>query len=164
MRSIRRLTIDDIPRVLEIQAAAYAPHLLEAGEVFAAKIRSHPGWCLGSASDDGVLAAYVITFPMSSTESVGLHETATRSVVADGECPILYIHDMAVHPSFQANGHGGRMLHALEDLARRSGQTVIEMVAIESAVSFWERNGFNATDDEVYTGYGHGARKMRRTV
>ena len=164
MGRLRRLTDDDIPRILEIQAAAYAPHLLETGEVFAAKIAAHSPYCLGHEDDDGSLSGYAIALPMATTSSVGLHETDPRAVTLPGAAPILYVHDMAVDPSAHARGTGRTMLRGLELVGRENGQSVIELVAIESAVSFWERHGFDPTDDEVFEGYGPGARKMRRAL
>lgn len=164
MGTLRRLTTDDIARVLEIQAAAYAPHLLETAEVFAAKITAHPAYCLGHETAEGKLSGYVVAMAMASTESVGLHETDPRPNVGNGAAPVLYIHDMAVDPAAHESGAGSAMLRELESTGRTKGQTVIELVAIESAVSFWERHGFVATGDDVYAGYGPGARKMRRAV
>lgn len=151
-------------RILEIQAAAYAPHLLEAADVFESRIAEHPSGCLGAEGEDGVLSAYVIAFPMTATRSVGLHEAGTPPVTEGVTAPILYVHDLAVHPSVHGSGFGAALVRALELLACRNGQTVIELVAIGSAVPFWEHNGFVATDDDVYAGYGPDARKMRRAV
>lgn len=159
---VRQLTVGDVPAVLEIQEAAYEPHLLETGEVFASKILDVPGYCLGAEDTDGSLVAYVIAFPMSETASVGLHETGAR--VAAGEAPILYIHDTAVFPHVHGTGIAGALVGALESVGRTNGQTVIELVAIESAISYWERHGFVVTDGDVYSGYGPGARKMHRTL
>lgn len=161
---VRKLNQADVPRILEIQAAAYEPHLLEVGGVFAAKIGAHPDHSLGVEGPDGVLIAYVIAFPMSSTASVGLHETDPRETDPQGDAPVLYVHDMAVHPDAHGSGAGTALLRALEALGAERGQTVIELVAIEPAVGFWRRRGFTATDDEVYPGYGPGARKMRRAL
>ena len=159
---VRNLSIRDVPRILEIQSAAYRPDLLETAEVFASKIESAPGWCLGVDGDEGRLVAYVIAFPMSLTASVGLHETGTRAT--SGDTPILYVHDMAVDPMAHGTGVGSAVLGALENGARKNGQSVIELVAIESAVTFWETKGFEVVDADVYEGYGPGARKMRRLV
>ena len=162
--TVRDLDQGDIPRVLEIQAAAYGPHLLEDGDVFAAKIRDHAGWCLGAQDTTGLLGAYVISFPMVTTASVGLHETGGRGLAHGEHAPILYIHDLAVDPAVHGTGAGTLLLGTLESLGRAYGQSVIELVAIESAVRFWLGRGFQTTDDEVYAGYGEGARKMRRPI
>lgn len=161
----RPLTSQDVSRILEIQSAAYAPHLLENGDVFAAKIESAPRHCVGALDRTGELIAYVIAFPMGHSASVGLHETAARaSITEDGESPILYIHDLAVHPDAHGSGAGTAILTELVNIARAGGQSVFELVAIESAVGFWKHRGFAVVDAEVYPGYGPGARKMRRAV
>ena len=162
MISTRQLRWSDLDRILEIQAAAYPSNLLETGDVFVSKIEHAPEWCLGADGDDGRLVAYVIAFPMSSTVSVGLHEMGIRAT-AD-EMPILYIHDMAVDPAAHGSGVGSAILDALKSAAHANGHVVIELVAIEGAISFWETKGFEVVDAEVYEGYGPGARKMRRFV
>lgn len=164
MGTLRPLTTVDVPRVLEIQASAYEPHLLESADVFMAKIAAHPRHCLGWEDDRGLLGAYVIAFPMAATASVGLHETEPRPVASRGASPILYVHDMAVDPILHATGIGGLVAHELIELARAGGQLIVELVAIESAAAFWERQGFVVTGDAVYPGYGPGARKMRLKV
>lgn len=161
---VRRLTLDDVPRILDIQRAAYASHLLEEADVFATKITSSPLHCVGVVDPSDELVAYVIAFPMEKSASVGLHETVARSGDRETVMPILYIHDLAVHPDAHGTGVGTVILTALESIGRDGGQTVIELVAIESALRFWERRGFRVIDAEVFEGYGAGARKMRRSV
>lgn len=162
INNVRRLCAADVPRVLEIQEAAYAPHLLEDGHVFAAKLSDAPDYCLGAEHPGGELLAYVIAFPMSKTASVGLHESP--SGLSDMNGPILYIHDMAVHPRAHGMGMGRVLLAALESVGQGNGQETIELVAIESAVGYWAAHGFEETDDAVYEGYGQNARKMRRPL
>ena len=158
--AVRLLRPGDIENVLEIQAASYTPQLLEDGDVFLAKIGDAPDYCIGAVGASGQLVAYVIAFPMTGTASIGLHEQP--SDLSDLSGPILYIHDMAVHPSVQGRGIGRVLLGELESVGRGNGQRVIELVAIESAVGYWSAHGFGETDDAVYDGYGPGARKMRR--
>ena len=159
---VRRLRAVDVPRILQIQEAAYAPQLLEEGDVFEAKLSDAPDYCLGVENPGGELLAYVIAFPMNKTASIGLHEDTTTQVNVNG--PILYIHDMAVHPSAHGTGIGRALLCDLESTGRGNGQETIELVAIESAVGYWAGHGFEETDDPVYEGYGPGACKMRRSL
>lgn len=160
--AVRPLVVDDVPAILRIQESAYAPHLLETGDVFAAKVGDAPQYCLGAQGTEGDLVGYVIAFPMSGTASIGLHEPPSRFSDATG--PVLYIHDMAVHPSAHGTGVGRALLAGLQAVGRAAGQDFIELVAIESAVSYWAGHDFESTSDDVYEGYGPGARKMRRAL
>ena len=159
---VRRLRAVDVPRILQIQGAAYASHLLEEGDVFEDKLSDAPDYCLGVEQPGGELLAYVIALPMNKTASIGLHEETTSQVDVNG--PILYVHDMAVHPRAHGTGMGRALLDALESVGRGNGQETIELVAIESAVGYWAGHGFEKTDDAVFEGYGPGARKMRRSL
>ncbi|MDG4883510.1 GNAT family N-acetyltransferase [Mesorhizobium sp. WSM4884] len=68
----------------------------------------------------------------------------------------FYVGKLAVEPSLQGRGIGGRLMQAVEDLARRHGkyaielQTRIELIANQAAFA---RLGFRETGRTAHAGY-----------
>jgi GNAT superfamily N-acetyltransferase len=144
---IRPLTEEDLPHVLVVQEDCYARGLLEGEETFACKLHLFPEGCLG-AFEDGRLVAYVFSHPWSSGEFVPLH-TSLDSLPETADC--VYIHDLAVLPSWRRRGIADRLLSTLFDLAHTYRIERVALVAVNNSERYWEKYRLRREFLLVYT-------------
>jgi GNAT superfamily N-acetyltransferase len=144
---IRPLTEEDLPHVLVVQEDCYSRGLLESEETFACKLLLFPEGCLG-AFEDGRLVAYVFSHPWSSGEFVPLH-TSLDSLPETADC--VYIHDLAVLPSWRRRGIADRLLSTLFDLAHTYRIERVALVAVNNSERYWEKYRLRREFLLVYT-------------
>jgi GNAT superfamily N-acetyltransferase len=82
---------------------------------------------------------------------VGGETVAMGRLVGDGVF-YSFVVDLVVRPDHQRGGIGSRVLAALErTTAARSTTGLIQLVADEPLLPFYERNGFERGDDDLYS-------------
>jgi len=156
--NIIRLTLADIPSVLEVQQDAYRPELLEIAETFEKKIRLFPFGCLG-CWHEGELAAYVFSHPWRADEILPLDFDLKQ---VPGEATCLYIHDLAVLQRFRGRGIADQLLENLFSLADSLGYRDYTLVAVQDSEPFWAKYGFQIKTRLTY-GASTPASKMTLT-
>jgi GNAT superfamily N-acetyltransferase len=100
----------------------------------------------GTRDLEWIDAAYVETGGEFLVVEVGDEVVAIGGLVVDGDVAELF--RIAVDPAHQREGHGSRLLAALEDAARgRGAERVVLTTASrqDSAVSFYRRHGYEGT-------------------
>lgn len=136
---IRPLVASDLSSIMQIQAACYPPHYLEAESVFAERIAncSDSAWLAGHGQQ---ALAYLFSYPSLSGKICALGSVFTAQPEAD----CLYLHDMAVLP--QAHGQGiARALHQTAmNYAQQHLYSSSALVAVLDAASFWHKLGYRA--------------------
>lgn len=156
---MRRLTAQDIDAVLRVQLLAYPPALQEGSELFARILQNAPDFCfVAQDAADKDLAGYVFAYPAQGDRND--YEQGWRD---PGPSPqALYIHDLCVHPDRQGRGLAQAMLAQTLGAAREAGLRELICVAIETAIPFWEKQGFARVRPHPY----HHARAdyMRRAL
>ena len=91
----------------------------------------------GSERDDGdetSLHRMIIDEPNGKAVAVGRLQFNTIE-----EAQIRY---MAVSDDYQGKGYGGKMVKALDNIARKKGSRRIILQSRENAVKFYEKNGY----------------------
>ena len=136
---VRPLRREDLPQMLQLQAAVYPPALLESAEVLTSKISTVPaGWASLAAVDGDTLCAYAIGYPWRSDRQPSWN----RPLAQQHDCDVLYLHDVAVAPAYARRGIAGQLVSQLMRQGRQYGLARAILVAIEGAQGYWSRLGF----------------------
>lgn len=115
--------------------------------VFVREQRIPPEWEL---DDDDPLSRHAVAYRIDAA-------TGMRDAVATGRLlPSGTIGRMAVLAGARGQGAGSAVLHALLDEARRRGDPIVRLYALEEAVPFYVRHGFTAAGERfVEAGVPH---------
>lgn len=148
------LRVSDIEQVLRVQALAYGPGYIESTESFRAKIEASN--CCFGIFDSGHLLAYAVAFPWRHGQTVPLDSSTPLSVSAPDS---LYIHDVAVDPAFGGKGFAQNLVNLVVNQAHGLGVEWIDLVAVQTAKSYWSQLGFEV-ESAAEGGYGGEAVKM----
>ena len=166
MPHIQRLTVNDIPDVLAIQAACYEPFFHESSAAFRAKLEASPEthWL---CRRDGMPLGYLVTLPVLSGKLPALDADA----VAMAEKPEwLYVHDLAVLAEARSLGLGKRFMREAERVAGVKGLRGLALVAVQGAEGYWARIGFQAKREispalaAKLASFGEGAVYMEKPI
>ena len=156
---MRPMGAGDIDAVLRLQTLSYPPGLQEGAELFARILENAPSFCFAAQDAGGSeLAGYLFAYPAQADRND--YEQGWRD---PGPSPqALYIHDLCVHPDRQGRGLAQAMLAEMPGAARAAGLSQLICVAIETAIPFWEKQGFERVRPHPY----HHARAdyMRRAL
>ena len=155
---ILNMTVDDLPRVGEIQRRTYPAELQEPLSILEKRRSLAPQFCLIARVDQAV-AAYLIAHPWSPDSSPGLNADLDR---LPDDASVLHLHDLAVDLDFRGMRLAHRLFEALLQEARDHNFADITLVAVGDARPFWERLGFFAQYHPA--GYDAQAVFMARTV
>ena len=152
----------DVPAVMAVQAACYGEHLLEPAGVLHERLRAAADTCW-VALREGRVCAYLAAY-RSRLGAV----TALNGPFHPARRPdTLYLHDLAVHPEAHGSGVGGRLVDGLMALARDEGLRWSALVAVQGAMSFWRRLGYEPqapAQPERLAPYGGDAHYMVRPL
>ena len=90
---------------------------------------------------DGHEAAkgYLIAYPWRADSAPPLN-TVIEGLPADPA--LIYLHDLALHPSVRGGGATGAVIARLVEQATEDGWPAVALVAVNDAVAFWSRHGF----------------------
>ena len=155
---INRITLEDIPFVLEIQRDCYGEEYIEGSRTFTRMITVYPQGCLG-VSVGGILVAYVFFHPY--------HEDVVKpldlSLVLNGTEDCMYLHDIAVHHRYRGMSYTRMLMERVDDETRRGGFEVQCLVAVQNSQVFWRKHGFKMV--RMIESYGESpARYMKRSL
>lgn len=76
-----------------------------------------------------------------------------RSGLPRTEQDCLYIHEIAIDPSFRGQGLAGPLVKYTEDLAQTYGFRRMSLVALAPALSFWQKFGYKLKQELNYGGH-----------
>ena len=136
--TLRKLTQSDLPTVMHIQQSAYPPALWESSVLFEHKLSLFPVGCLGVVKDN-IFCAYLFCHPWKINQYIALN-TTTITLPADVDS--LYLHDLAVYPSFRNYGIARQMITHCFTLADSLHLKNITLVAVNNSTQFWAKFGF----------------------
>ncbi|WP_028354846.1 GNAT family N-acetyltransferase [Bordetella petrii] len=162
---VRPMRPEDVEPVLRIQSSVYPAALLEGATLFQNRLRISPGTCLVAESGAGLLG-YLIAYPWRADRPPAL-DTPLDTLPEDADS--WFVHDCAVLPAAQGLGVAQALLHGGLAVAHTRGLRHTSLVALRSAVGYWERLGYRAVAaDAALRGklaqYGQGARYMVRAL
>jgi len=137
MVAICRMQAFDLPRVLEIQAAGYAPEFCETKSLFAARLTAAPetAWI---AKRGLQICGYLMAYRSRLGNATSWN--APFQPVRDGAC--LYLHDLAICPTAAGQGIGPALIRHAWSWAGEQGLTHSALIAVQNSRPFWERQGY----------------------
>jgi predicted N-acetyltransferase YhbS len=137
--TIRPIHPDDLPAVLQVQAACYPPSMQEAAEVVLARIRTAGPTCVVAEDAEGV-CGYLFAYPARLGKLTRLG--AEFAPVPDAES--LYLHDLSVAPRALGRGLARRLVQHL--LAQAQGMRASALVSVQDTAGFWTALGYAFTE------------------
>lgn len=157
------MTEADLDRIAEIAVIGFPNHF-EGRDCFENRLALSPAGCFVLETPER-LEGYLVAYPWAKEAAPTLN-TLIEAIPADAS--ILYLHDLVLTPAMQGQGWSRPAVAAVVDLARASGRATIALVAVNDAVDFWRRHGFEVRQTPEMaaklTSYGSDARYMTRAV
>ena len=139
MAALRPMTADDLPAVLALQAQGYPPALHDAAPAFLSRMAMAPAMNL-VAWDHAGLSGYLVSHAWISGSP-----PPVDTVLSPPHSPqCWYVHDLSVGPQARGTGLAQALIAAGAAAARAAGLGVSELVAVEGAAPFWEKQGWRA--------------------
>ncbi len=135
--TINRITLEEIPSVLEIQRDCYGGGYIEDSRTFTRMIAAYSQGCLG-ATVGGILAAYVFSHPYREN----VVKPLDLALVLNGAEDCMYLHDIAVHHRHRGKGLTRMLMERVDHETRRGGFEVQCLVAVQNSQEFWRKHGF----------------------
>lgn len=165
--SWRAMTGGDLDAVAALALVAFPDHY-EGRDCFANRLALNPQGCLvldGPDRTGEAAAGYMVAYPWRAGEAPALN-TLVDALPDDAD--LIYLHDLALHPSVRGQGWSRPAVERLADEARAGGWPALALVAVNDAAPFWARHGFAVEESPALArklaGYGPGARYMVRPL
>lgn len=160
----RRMKPSDLDGVVEVARSAFPDHF-EDRACFAERLELYPRGCFTLDEAASRVVGYLIAYPWIARSAPPLN-----SLIGALPSPpdVLYLHDLALRPEAQGQGHTRTVVDLLVAQAREDRWTAIALVAVNRASDFWAAMGFEAVRDaglqEKLASYGAGAEYMMRSI
>lgn len=136
--TLRRLTPDDLPSVLALQAGAYGA-LCESAAAMGSRLAHGGNWCLGAEDDHGRLGAYLLAHPWHGSAPPAWNQPLSGLPALASR---FYLHDLALGAATRGQGLAGRLVQQALAGARRARCHEALLVAVQDSAGFWSRQGF----------------------
>jgi predicted N-acetyltransferase YhbS len=137
--TIRPIHPDDLPAVLQVQAACYPPSMQEAAGVVLARMRAAAESCVVAEDDEG-LCGYLFAYPGRLGKVTRLGAEFAPSATPD----TLYLHDLSVAPRAVGRGVARGLVRHL--LAQARGLKATALVSVQDTAGFWSALGYRVTE------------------
>jgi GNAT superfamily N-acetyltransferase len=159
----RAMTAADLDRVAEIATVGFPNHF-EGRDCFDNRLHLHPAGSFVLQTPDG-LEGYLVAYPWRA-ETAPVLNTLIAAIPVDAE--VIYLHDLVLTPAVRGQGWSKPAVEAVVELARAGGWHTVALVAVNDAVNFWRRHGFEVRETPELAAklasYGSDARYMTRSV
>lgn len=162
---IRRVSEFDLQAITRIQSECYSGKYIESAESFAAKLAAHSDFSF-VATDHDVPVGYGVALPWVMGDIPALNGI---EYLVPQDSDSLYVHDIAVIPVARGSGVAGLLLETVLEAGRSRGYRQAFLVAVQGAVSYWKRYGFEAVaiNEELQfrlAAYGENATYMVKSL
>lgn len=137
--TIRPIHPDDLPAVLQVQAACYPPSMQEPAEVVLARMRSAGASCVVAEDGEGV-CGYLFAYPGRLGKLTRLGAEFAPSANPD----TLYLHDLSVAPRALGRGLARGLVQHL--LAQARGLEASALVSVQDTAGFWSALGYQVME------------------
>ncbi len=148
--TLRVMRLADIGAVLNLQAAAYTPDLLEDEATLRARWAQCPdtAWVACRAEQ---VCAYLVAYPslLGALTPLGAHFAPAPSP----DC--LYLHDLAVSPALAGRGVGKQLVAHACSVAASAGWRYSALVAVQGSVRFWHGQGYRSVPPSALNALQH---------
>lgn len=162
--SWRRMETSDLDGVVRVARAAFPDHF-EDRACFAERQSLYPEGCFVLTQGLGKVLGYLIAYPWLSGSAPPLNSLIGG---LPSQAEIIYLHDLALLPEAQGQGHTRAIVEHLAAQARADGWSAIALVAVNRAAAFWTKMGFAVMQDpamaEKLASYGTDADYMVRRL
>lgn len=162
-RGWRPMTAKDLDDVVAIASVGFPDHP-EDRDCFASRLSVFPEGCFILDREAGA-KGYLITYPWTANSAPVLNRTLA---VLPVDVSVLYLHDLALHPDVRGEGWSRSAMDNVLAVAMRGGWSSVALVAVNEAVDFWRRHGFEVQQTSAMAAklasYGADARYMVRRV
>lgn len=160
----RSMEASDLDGVVRVARLAFPDHF-EDRQCFAERLALYPRGCFVLAGSETEVAGYLIAYPWAANSAPPLNSLIGRLP----DCAeVLYLHDLALLPYVQGQGHTKIIVKRLAEEAMQDGWTAIALVAVNRAAAFWAKFAFEPAADAgmkaKLASYGDGACYMTRTL
>ena len=138
---LRVMRESDLDAVLAIQSACYPAALNEDAATIRQRFHASPdtAW-IASIADEVAACLFGYQSRLGSITPLG-------GVFSPADVPdCLYLHDLAVTPTWRSCGIADRLLATAHAFASHQSLSFIALVALENARGFWERHAFATTE------------------
>ncbi|WP_333895553.1 GNAT family N-acetyltransferase [Brevundimonas aurantiaca] len=134
----RPMRPNDIADVVEVARLSFPDHF-EDRPCFENRLALYPRGCFVLADGHEAAKGYLIAYPWRADSAPPLN-TVIEGLPADPA--LIYLHDLALHPSVRGGGATGAVIARLVEQATEDGWPAVALVAVNDAVAFWSRHGF----------------------
>ena len=154
----------DLDTVIEIQDMCYTDVAPESRQSFLSKLVASPETCV-VAEDAGIVVGYLLSVPIEFSEPPTLNSEEVKTPPAPN---CLYLHDLAISPTYRSQGVGRLLVDAFFEAALRCNLPQVSLIAVQNSSPYWARYGFTPVAVSGYlaekvAGYGEKAILMSRS-
>ncbi len=157
----------DWKEVDRVQRLAYSADLVEDLDVLKEKadIIGHSCSLIQNDLSSAVLG-YILAHPYPKDRIPPLNSKIEPPLI--GNENNVFLHDMALDPTFAGKGFGKKVVELLIAEVKSSGTKSMTLIAVQSSSSFWNKvAGFeivNRVDTVSLSKYGEGAKMMQKQL
>lgn len=135
---IRAMQTSDLEQVMAVQVACYHPAYHEPLSVLQQRLHNSPQTAWVAVDAQGV-AGYLVSYLSCWGKITPLHHNFEHADQPD----LLYIHDLAIDPRLGGQGVAARLIQTAVEAAQRQQLHGLGLVAVQDALRFWQRYGFD---------------------
>ena len=108
----------------------------------AAKLAKKNALCYVAICNN-VIAGYLLSYPEEENYTSNLHEESLKDNNTSQKIfSIWYLHDIAVHPSFNGRNIAKKLYHIALEEAKTLNLKKSKLVAVQNAAAFWTKLGY----------------------
>jgi ribosomal protein S18 acetylase RimI-like enzyme len=126
---IRRIQFSDWPAIARIQAESYPREVLESLESLQSHWNVSERTCL-VAEVQGAVVGYILAHPWLRGKIPPLNEIYSRLPT---NCDSLFIHDLALSPSFRGMRIGDGLVEAVFEAGSALGLTHLSLISVQDS-------------------------------
>ena len=137
--TIRSARPEDLETLFAVESASFPPEQGAGRETIRRRLAAYPGHIL-AALEDGVLVGHIMG-PVIAVPYLQDPMFADEGCHSENH-PYQAVFSLAVRPEARGRGVGGRLLAAMEDLARRQERRAVTLTCLEEKVPYYARFGY----------------------
>ena len=139
---IKKADINDAESIFNIQIASYQASYHETQDTLAGKIARTNAICYVAVCNN-MVAGYILSYPEKENYTSNLDEEYTNDTQDRSQkFSIWYLHDLAIHPSFQGLNIAKKLYNKALEEAKKLNLKTSKLVAVQDAALFWHKLGY----------------------
>lgn len=142
---IRRAQSCDLDAIMQIQAHAYSSELLETRAIMQTRL-AMPDSISCVLENAGAVQAYLLMYISQPGYISAFNAPFKPLPPANNRSTCLYLHDIACAKNSQGKGYAQALLQHAMQLAHATHCQSLVLVAVQDALPFWQKQGFQQQD------------------